>query len=96
MNNEIVSIRKLYNEFFKNPEAEKMSYSYFKYFLMKRLEKAKAPGMYLVFTFGSGYHNYFTLKVRILEILRAMKISKDEWFSWYRKHTKNYPGVLYE
>jgi len=93
---EIISIRKLYNEFFKNPEAEKMSYSYFKYFLMKRLEKARAPGLFLTFTFARGYHDYFSYEVRVLDILKAMKIDKAEWFSWHRKHWKGYPGVLYE
>ena len=95
---EVVSIRKLYNEFKKCPDYEKLSYPYFKFFLMKRLEKAKAPGIFLVFSFNRGlhYHDYFQIKVPVLDILKAMKIDKSEWFSWHRKHWKNYPGMLYE
>ena len=83
---ETVSIRKLYNQFKKCPEYETLSYPYFKFLLMKKLDSINVPGKSLVFTFNRGfyYHDYFQVKVSILNILKAMKISKEEFIEQYK------------
>jgi len=94
---ETVSIKKLYNQFKKCPDNEGLSYTYFKYFLMKRLEKAKAPGKSLGFVFDPGIgRGYLQLSVSAFSILEAMKISQGEFIERYKKRTRNYPGILNE
>jgi len=94
---ETVSLRKIYNQFRKCPDYETLSYSYFKYALMKRLEKALVPGKSMNFVFDSGqYPRYLQLSIDILDILKAVKISKKEFLKIYEERKKDYPGTLYE
>ena len=94
---ETVSIRKLYNQFKKCPKYETLSYSYFKFLLMKKLESIRAPGKGISFTFNPGrdFH-FFRIRVNILDILKAVGISKEEFIERYKEKIVSVPGVLDE
>lgn len=91
---ETVSIKKLYNQFKESPQYEILSYPYFKYLLMKKLESINVPGKSITFSFDKGYHNYFQVKIDVLDILKAMKISKEEFIEWCIRRTNRLQGVL--
>lgn len=91
---EVVSIRKLYNQFKKSPYYEVLSYPYFKFLLMRRLEGVEAPGKTMSFIFDPGRYHYFQLSVNVLDILKAMKISKKEFTTRYKTKAKGVAGVL--
>lgn len=95
MDKNLTTVKKLYNQFKKSPHYKKLSYPYFKFLLMRRLEEMPVPGKAISFVFdpGRAYH-YLQLNVSVLDILKTMKISKKEFIARYREKEKGVSGVL--